>query len=94
MSIGARPNVDLVKDDGTVRTVTAAATIDGVQRSLQIEFQALPPGPFENTMATCGDITLDGNLGVMQVHGKTRTCGTYIDSGRNLQILKSDSRSI
>ncbi|HOW36340.1 MAG TPA: pilus assembly PilX N-terminal domain-containing protein [Candidatus Omnitrophota bacterium] len=85
-------SVSLVKDDSdsSLRVVTATGTANGVQRKVQVEFPAIPPDVFNNTMSTGGDIDLDGNTGLMQVHGKARLGGTYNDLGKNLHAEFDD----
>lgn len=82
----------LTKDDSdtSLRVVTSIGTANGVQRTVQVEFSAVPPDVFNNTMSTGGNIDLDGNLGIMEVHGKARLTGTYNDLGRNLHAEFED----
>ena len=80
-------SVLLSKDDlALTRTVTATTslTTSDTSRAVEIEYEALTPGIFDNTMSTGGDVDLDGIAGVMNVHGKTRLTGVYNDLGRGL----------
>ncbi|MFH1360810.1 MAG: hypothetical protein ABIJ41_07260 [Candidatus Omnitrophota bacterium] len=78
-------SVSLAKaDDMTVRTVTSSSIVNGIRKQVQIDFPVVPLSIFDNTMSTAGNIDLDGNLGVMNVHGKARCSGVYDDLGKNL----------
>ncbi len=78
--------VQLAKDDtdATKRVVTATANVNGNQRRIQIEFPALPPDVFDNTMSSGGNINLTGAFAILNVHDKTRITGTFTRSNGSL----------
>ena len=76
-------SIYLVKDDSdsTVRIVTATATVNGVQREIQIEFPPNNPPIYHNTASSGGNIHLNGVIATLNVFGKTRITGTFTKSG-------------
>ena len=78
------PNsVILTKDDSDpqTRVVTASATADGITRSIEMEFPAMPPSLFDNTLSSGGGFVLDGFIAGVDVDGKTRLSGAFDDQG-------------
>lgn len=82
VNIGSH-SVALSKDDSDSqqRIVTATATVDGVERSIQVTFPANPPSLFDNTLSSGGNIDLDGFIAGLTVDGQTRLSGQFHDNG-------------
>ncbi len=76
-------SVFLSKDDSdpVTRVVTATGTANGITRSIEVTFPAIPPSLFDNTMSSGGGVTLDGFIAGIDVDGKTRLSGVYDDQG-------------
>src|SRR3989338_2356155 len=75
-------SVTLNKDDSdtTTRVITVTATLNNYQRNLQLEFPALAPPIYDNTISSGGNMTLTGFIARTDVHGKTRLTGTFSKS--------------
>ncbi|MFA5060305.1 MAG: hypothetical protein WC676_06740 [Candidatus Omnitrophota bacterium] len=94
LTIGGYPVV-LTKDDSNPnrRLVTATATIGSSQRSIQIEFPALPPNIFNHTIASGGNFTAVGaswRYSNLNVHDETRLHGTFQNSAFHLNANFED----
>jgi len=76
-------SVFLAKDDSdpTSRVVTATGTANGVSRSIEVTFPAIPPSLFDNTISSGGSFILDGFIAGVDVDGKTRLSGIFDDQG-------------
>lgn len=82
ISVGVN-SVFISKDDSDSqrRIVTATGTSNGVSRQIEVEFPTLPPGLFDNTLSSGGDITLNGFIAGVTVNGKTRLSGEFDKNG-------------
>ncbi len=92
-------SVVLQKDDSypTKRLVTATGNVGGTKRSLQLEFPALAPEVFNNTVSVKGDILISGKKSNLAFNDKTRISGQVAKSSQfstvNFEDLKEKTDS-
>lgn len=86
--------VRLSKDDSDAskRVITATGTVKGVQKSIQIEFAALPPEIYNNVLSVKGDIIIDGKKTALNILDRTRLSGHLKNSGSYTNILWEDKK--
>ncbi|MCA9400911.1 MAG: hypothetical protein KC713_04750 [Candidatus Omnitrophica bacterium] len=76
-------NVYLSKDDtdASKRVLSVTGSFNGINRTIQVEFPTNPPGLFDNTISTGGNIRLSALFAGLDVNDKTRLTGTFQKSG-------------
>lgn len=79
VNVGPYPVV-ITRTDGAVRTVRAEVTINSVSRGIEISYPGTMPSIFSNTMTSGNNLYFAGFMSDMNVHGKTRIGGSYINS--------------
>src|SRR3989338_2171809 len=84
--------VYLKKDDSLEikRILTAVGKVRGSERQIQVEFPALAPDIFNNSVATKGSIRISGDKSNLTVNGKLRISGKIVNSAKHSTVSVED----
>lgn len=91
IAVGNNP-VTLTKDDShpAKRIVTATATVNGIKRSVQVEYAANAPDVFTNALSTNGNILITGNKSTLAFNNKTRISGRTVNTSAHSSVFFED----
>ena len=87
--------VTLTKDDShpAKRIVKAIGSVNGVRRSIQIEYPANAPEVFNNTISVNGNIVIAGSKSSLAFNDKTRINGRVLNSTKHSIVYFEDRQN-
>ena len=84
--------VHVTKDDANFRhrIVTATGSFAGIEKSIQVTYQAKAPEVFRSTVSVNGDLVINGKKTMVAINDKTRLKGKIIDHGEHSKVFIED----
>lgn len=74
------------------RVLTSTGVVRSLRRNIQVEFPAMPPVVFNNTMSTAGNFLINGTKAALTVNGRLRVGGEVIDKAKYSSVLIEDQQ--
>jgi len=86
--------IRLAKQDSSLakRLVFATGTVRGVKRTIKVEFPAIAPDVFNNTITVKGDINISGSKSTVTFNDKVRLNGKVKDTSEHSIVYFEDKK--